>query len=141
MRSLTSGTQVCEIGKPQTALRLSGVIEIQPLRGCLINQSFVLIGCFRRTNHIVRVIGCIKKEWESLLGSHFYVIFFEELFLVESSLVPKSVVVVISAYGFGKGVGKGLCGEVDVEIKHSVGTADAHRTNEFTRPRSVFSMM
>lgn len=35
-----------------------------------------------------------------LAGLPFYVIFFEELFLVESSLVPKSVVVVISAYGF-----------------------------------------
>ncbi len=77
-----------------------------------------------------------------MLGYHFYVIFFEELFLVESGLVPKSVVVVISVYGFfGKGVGKGLCGEVDVEIKHSDGTADARRTNELTRPRSVFSMM
>ena len=55
-----------------------------------------------------------------MLGSHFYVIFFEELFLVESSLVPKSVVVVISAYGFdfvGGGDGA-LCGEtIGVECK------------------------
>ena len=42
MRSRTSGTQVCEIGNPQTALRLSGVIEIQPLRGC----SFFLFYSF-----------------------------------------------------------------------------------------------
>ena len=42
MRSRTSGTQVCVIVTPQTALRLSGVIEIQPLRGCLINFSLLL---------------------------------------------------------------------------------------------------
>ncbi len=55
-----------------------------------------------------------------LAGLPFYVIFFEELFLVESSLVPKSVVVVISAYGFdfvGGGDGALCGGTIGVECK------------------------
>ena len=52
---------------------------------------------------------------------------------MESGLATKSIGIVFSADGLCESAGDGFCGKVNVEIKHSVSTADtvASRTNEF----------
>ena len=52
---------------------------------------------------------------------------------MESGFTTKSVGVVVSTDGLVESASEGFVGEVNLEIKHSVRTADAatHRTNEF----------